>query len=115
MPSRSPVLTMTARYALPVVTVQRARRVVSRIRRVSAYFRLNLNLRPPVWGTENTAAIARFGAPMPLDWSTLPPCPACNGYGTADGHPAPTTTAAALLVEGCAACGGTGDAVEVGS
>jgi hypothetical protein len=33
----------------------------------------------------------------------------------ADGHPAPTTTAAALLVEGCAACGGTGDAVEVGS
>jgi DnaJ-class molecular chaperone len=66
-------------------------------------------------GTENTAAIARFGAPMPLDYSTLPPCPACNGYGTADGHPAPTTTAAALLVEGCAACGGTGDAVEVGS
>jgi DnaJ-class molecular chaperone len=52
---------------------------------------------------------------IPLDYSTLPPCPACNGYGTADGQPAPTTTAAALLVDGCATCGGTGDAVEVGS
>jgi hypothetical protein len=62
-----PVATMTERYALRVATVQQARRVVSRIRRVSAYLRFNLNLRPPVLGTENTAAIARFGAPMPLD------------------------------------------------
>ncbi len=43
-----------------------------------------------------------------------PPCPKCNGYGTHDGQPAPTSTAAALeaaAVSGlCLDCDGTGNA-----
>jgi hypothetical protein len=54
--------------------------------------------------------IAREGEGTAAQAGPLP-----DGYGTADGHPAPLTTAAALLVDGCATCGGTGDAVEVGS
>lgn len=49
----------------------------------------------------------------PAKPATRPKCRTCRGYGTADGKPAPKSTAAALLVESsCAACGGSGDARE---
>ena len=40
----------------------------------------------------------------------VPPCLDCNGYGTADGLPAPISTYGALCVDACSTCGGTGNA-----
>jgi hypothetical protein len=58
-----------------------------------------------LWARECTACDDKDYATVEIDGA----CP----WAT-DGHPAPTTTAAALLVESCAACGGTGDAAETG-
>lgn len=45
----------------------------------------------------------------------LPPCPACNGYGTADGEPAGDLARDTYDDPGpCAACGGTGSASPAG-